>query len=336
MINKAYVGKTLRQLMLHLRRPIGFTALLMRTAYTAASNQFGAKMTVYAIRARTAVNKQKMVFALDSLGFSNRHLDIYRRKIKSPDGLILHVGPTGSGKTTTLYAALQEIQKPEINIQTIEDPIEYTIPGINQLQVHSAIGLTFARALRGFLRQDPNVILVGEIRDSETAEIATAAAITGHLVFSTLHTTDAATTIIRLTEMKVEPYMLSASLVLVCAQRLVRRLCPLCKQAYQPSMEDRNLMGDAAEEITIYKATGCNECFGTGYKSRIGIHEILVPNEVIRRQIRQKEIAAEELKEIAVNACGMTSLYWDAIDKVRQGICSLEEIWAKIRKNEEI
>lgn len=189
------------------------------------------------------LDKQRAVLPLEKLGFSPNILRTYRQVIQTPQGMILHVGPTGSGKSLTLYSALNEIQKPEINIQTIEDPIEYTLDGINQLQVHKEIGLTFARALRSFLRQDPDVILVGEIRDRETADIAVGASLTGHLLLSTLHTNDTASAITRLIEMGIEPYLISSSLLGVCAQRLLRRLCTRCREAFNPTERERSLVG---------------------------------------------------------------------------------------------
>jgi type IV pilus assembly protein PilB len=282
------------------------------------------------------LDKQKSVLPLSDLGFSARHLAIYRAKITSPHGMILHTGPTGSGKSMTLYAALNEIRRPEINIQTIEDPIEYTLAGINQLQVHPDIGLTFQTALRSYLRQDPDVILVGEIRDRETADIAVKAALTGHLLLSTLHTNDAPSTVVRLIEMGIEPFLVSSSIVLLCAQRLLRRLCPNCREAYRPTREQSGLVGLAPDDANavLYRAKGCEACNGIGYKGRIGIHEILVPDDETRHAINAKGVTAETLKRLAVERCGMTTLYWDAMEKVAAGICSLEEVLLKVPKDE--
>jgi type IV pilus assembly protein PilB len=281
------------------------------------------------------LDKQKSVLPLADLGFSSRNLALYCSKITAPHGMILHTGPTGSGKSMTLYAALNEIRRPEVNIQTIEDPIEYTLAGINQLQVHPEIGLSFQRALRSYLRQDPDVILVGEIRDQETAEIAVKAALTGHLLLSTLHTNDAPSTIIRLTEMGIEPFLVSSSIVLICAQRLLRRLCPACKEAYQPTEAQRELVGmSPSADISLYRSKGCEVCNGIGYKGRVGIHEILVPDDAMRRAINKPGITAEALKRMAVEQCEMTTLYWDAMDKVRAGVCSLEEVLLKVHKDE--
>lgn len=281
------------------------------------------------------LDKQKAVMPLTNLGFSTRNLTLYRDKIETPYGMILHVGPTGSGKSMTLYAALNEVQTPEVNIQTCEDPIEYTLAGINQMQIHREIGLTFQRALRSYLRQDPDIILVGEIRDKETAEIAIEAALTGHLLLSTLHTNDAPSTVTRFIEMGIEPFMVSSSLVLICAQRLLRRLCKECKEEYAPNSDERQLIGvDYDTEVTLHRAKGCSACNGTGYKGRVGIHEILVPDDAMRKAINQHGITSEALKRMAIETTDMTTLYWDAMEKARQGITSVEEALANVRRDE--
>ena len=281
------------------------------------------------------LDKQKAVMPLINLGLSPRHMKLYREKIETPYGMILHVGPTGSGKSMTLYAALNEVQSPEVNIQTIEDPIEYTLAGLNQLQVHRDIGLTFARALRSYLRQDPDIILVGEIRDKETAEISIEAALTGHLLLSTLHTNDAPSTITRFIEMGIEPFMVSSSIVLICAQRLLRRLCKTCKELHRPNDDEKHLLGvNLDSTVEIYRAKGCEACNNTGYKGRIGIHEILVPDDAIRKAINEHGITAETLKRMAIENTDMTTLYWDAMEKVRQGITSIEDALANVRRDE--
>ena len=281
------------------------------------------------------LDKQKAIMPLINLGFSARNLALYRDKIETPYGMILHVGPTGSGKSMTLYAALNEVQTPEVNIQTCEDPIEYTLAGINQMQIHREIGLTFQRALRSYLRQDPDIILVGEIRDKETAEIAIEAALTGHLLLSTLHTNDAPSTVTRFIEMGIEPFMVSSSLVLICAQRLLRRLCKECKEEYQPNSDERQLIGvDHDTEVTLHRPKGCSACNGSGYKGRIGIHEILIPDDAMRKAINQHGITSEALKRMAVENTDMTTLYWDAMEKARQGITSVEEALANVRRDE--
>lgn len=281
------------------------------------------------------LDKKKTLLSLDKLGYSPYNIQIYREKIKTPYGMILHVGPTGSGKSMTLYSALNEILSDKINIQTIEDPIEYTLPGISQLEVRSEIGLTFARGLRAFLRQDPDVILVGEIRDQETARIAVEASLTGHLLLSTLHTNDAPSTVIRLIEMGIDNYLLSSSLVLICAQRLLRRLCLNCRAPYRANRSICNKLGlDETEKWMIYRPVGCLECNQTGYKGRIGVHEVLVFNEFMRTAINDPKVTSEYLKKIAVEKCGMITLYWDAMEKVKMGITSLEEALAKIKTDE--
>ncbi|MBI3769216.1 MAG: Flp pilus assembly complex ATPase component TadA [Deltaproteobacteria bacterium] len=281
------------------------------------------------------LDKRKAVLPLTELGFSERHMRVYQERLATPYGMILHVGPTGSGKSMSLYSALNEIRRPDINIQTAEDPIEYTLPGINQMQIHRDIGLTFQRALRSYLRQDPDVILVGEIRDRETADIAVEAALTGHLLLSTLHTNDASSTIVRLLEMGIEPYMVSSSIVVICAQRLLRRLCATCKEAYRPDERERRLVGVAPNaEITLYRPAGCDVCNRIGFKGRISTHEMLVPNDRLRLAITTKGMTAEALKRRAVEECGMTTLYWDAMEKVRAGICHLDDVLSEVRRDE--
>ncbi|PIQ28147.1 hypothetical protein COW36_05085 [bacterium (Candidatus Blackallbacteria) CG17_big_fil_post_rev_8_21_14_2_50_48_46] len=280
------------------------------------------------------IDKHKTTLPLDSLGFSQRNLDLYRTLIKSPYGMILHVGPTGSGKSMTLYSALNEINKPEINIQTAEDPIEYTLPRINQLQVHSEIGLTFARALRSYLRQDPDVILIGEIRDQETAHIAIEAALTGHLLLSTLHTNDAASTLTRFIEMGVEPFMISSSILMICAQRLVRTLCMTCREPYKASALELKQLGLPADAHQIlHRPGGCEQCQGRGYRGRTGIHELLIPTDSIRTALNTPGMNADDLKKLGVEQ-GMTTLYWDAMEKVMQGKTTLEEALSKVRPDE--
>jgi len=281
------------------------------------------------------LDKRKSVLPLSDLGFTPRNLDIYKKNILTPYGMILHVGPTGSGKSMTLYSALNEVKRPDLNIQTIEDPIEYTLPGINQLEVNQVINLTFQRALRSYLRQDPDIILVGEIRDSETAEISVSAALTGHLLLSTLHTNDASASLVRLIDMGIEPFMVSSSIVLVCAQRLLRRLCSKCKEPFEPNDSEKELIGLPPDaKITLYRAKGCEACNDIGYTGRIGIHEMLVPNEALRKLINREGTPSEELQRQAVEDCGMTTLYWDAMEKVRAGICSIEEVLSNVRKDE--
>jgi type IV pilus assembly protein PilB len=271
------------------------------------------------------LDKRGAMLPLEKLGFSEHNLETYRRVIKIPYGMVLHCGPTGSGKTTTLYAALHAISSPELKIITAEDPIEYGMAGVTQVQIHREIGLTFAACLRSFLRHDPDIILVGEIRDRETADTALQAAQTGHLLFSTLHTNDASSTVIRLTEMGVEPFLISSSLLCVCAQRLMRRLCA-CKMEREPKEEERAMLArgaalDAPAKIAF--PVGCRECDKVGYRGRIGIHELLEVNEDLREMI-SRGLPAEDLKT-AARKNGMRTLFEDAMDKVKAGISSLPE-----------
>lgn len=271
------------------------------------------------------LDKSKSTLPLPALGFEPENLEIYRELIKRPYGMILHCGPTGSGKSMTLYSALNEINNPGICIRTAEDPIEYTLPGLCQMQMHKTIGLTFAAALRAFLRQDPDVILVGEMRDKETAHIGIEAALTGHMLFSTLHTNDAPSTVARLTDMGVEPFMISASLVCVCAQRLGRRVCKTCKQQYEPEGREAEILERAIKWVgPIYRAnrTGCPACGGKGYRGRIGIHEMMTNNEQLTDAIN-REVETAELKKIAMFN-GMQTLHMDSLKKVKHGITTLE------------
>jgi type IV pilus assembly protein PilB len=272
------------------------------------------------------LDKQKTTLPLPALGFSEENLAKYRECIRQPYGMILHCGPTGSGKSMTLYSALNEINTPDIVIRTAEDPIEYTLPGLNQMQMHRQIGLTFAAALRAFLRQDPDIILVGEIRDKETAGIAVEAALTGHLLISTLHTNDAPTTVSRLGEMGVESFMVSSSLLCVCAQRLMRRVCKTCRQQIEPTGREQEILQKAVGwSGPIFKANpkGCPKCGGSGYKGRVGIHELMVSNEELVDGIN-KELEAAELKKIAMRG-GMKTLHQDSMLKVKEGLTTIEE-----------
>ena len=234
-------------------------------------------------------------------------------------------GPTGSGKTTTLYSALSMINEPVHNIMTAEDPVEYNLEGINQVNVHEEIGLTFAAALKAFLRQDPNIVMVGEIRDLETGSIAVKAALTGHLVLSTLHTNDAPSTINRMMDMGIEPFLVASSTNLILAQRLVRRLCNECKQKTEIHPELARELGVQDEApFEIYQPTGCPKCNGTGYKGRAGIYEVMVVSSKIKEMILDR-CSTAEIKQQAIKE-GMVTLRGDGIDKVKQGITSVEEV----------
>ena len=277
------------------------------------------------------LDKQKSTLPLPALGFSEENLAKYRECIRQPYGMILHCGPTGSGKSMTLYSALAEVNTPDMNIQTAEDPIEYTLPGLNQMQMNRQIGLTFARALRCYLRMDPDVILVGEIRDEETAGIAAEAALTGHLLVSTLHTNDAPSTVTRLTEMGIEPFNISASLVCVCAQRLVRRVCKNCKMPYEPAGREKAILEKAigwSGQVFKPNPQGCPVCNGQGYKGRVGIHELMVNNDELTEAIN-KEVEIAQLKRIAMKT-GMKTLHQDSMLKVKMGLTTTEEALANV------
>jgi type II secretory ATPase GspE/PulE/Tfp pilus assembly ATPase PilB-like protein len=277
------------------------------------------------------LDKQKSTLPLTALGFSEENLARYRECIRQPYGMILHCGPTGSGKSMTLYSALAEVNTPDMNIQTAEDPIEYTLPGLNQMQMNRQIGLTFARALRCYLRMDPDIILVGEIRDEETAGIASEAALTGHLLVSTLHTNDAPSTVTRLAEMGIEPFNISASLVAVCAQRLLRRVCKNCKMPYEPEGREKSIMEKAigwSGQIFKPNPQGCPVCNGQGYKGRVGIHELMINCEELTEGIN-KEVEVAQLKRIAMKT-GMKTLHQDSMLKVKMGLTTVEESLANV------
>ncbi|MBX2796242.1 MAG: type II secretion system ATPase GspE [Myxococcales bacterium] len=270
------------------------------------------------------------VFSLDKIGMAGNTLVRFRELIRRPDGILLVTGPTGSGKSTTLYSAITEINSPDKNILTIEDPVEYEAPGVGQVQVNHKIQLTFASALRAFLRQDPDVILVGEIRDTETANNAVQASLTGHLVLSTLHTNDAATAFARLCDMDVEPFLVADTVLGVIAQRLVRTLCKECREQYVPDTLQLREVGCSDEQVrqvsnaTIYRATGCEECNGVGYTGRTGIYEFLETDEQIERLVIDKATAAQIARVAREN--GMFSLFDDGIRKVFQGVTTFDEV----------
>ena len=273
------------------------------------------------------LNKSGSLLELTDLGLSPQRLTLLQKLAASPNGIILVTGPTGSGKTTTLYAILQSINKPGINIITIEDPVEYQMKGISQIQVNPKIELTFARGLRSIVRQDPDVILIGEIRDKETADIAVQSALTGHLVFSTLHTNDSPSAITRLVDIGVEPFLISSSVLAVFAQRLVRVLCTECKQSYLPKtvyLQSIGLQPERFADKPIFKAVGCEKCFQTGYRGRIGIFEIMVMSEELKTLILQT-YDSNRIKALAVQE-KMATLRDDGIEKVLEGLTTLEEV----------
>ncbi len=273
------------------------------------------------------LDKSGVVLDLQKLGFEADDLERFAKIIQTPYGMILVTGPTGSGKSTTLYAAVSTINSAEINIMTAEDPVEYNLPGVNQVHVREDIGMTFQIALRSFLRQDPDVILVGEMRDTETASIAIRAALTGHLVFSTLHTNDAPSTVTRLLDMGIVPFLVSSSLLMVVAQRLCRRICVECREQIELPLSvllDVGFKPEEAEGIKVYKGLGCNNCANTGYRGRMAIHEILYINAELQDAI-VKLRPANELKEIATKH-GMRSLRQAGLRKVALGMTTLDEI----------
>ncbi|TCK06481.1 type II secretion system ATPase GspE [Phorcysia thermohydrogeniphila] len=270
------------------------------------------------------LSKESILYSTKELGLLEEDYRLFEKLIHTPHGIVLVTGPTGSGKTTTLYAALSEINNEEINIITVEDPVEYQLDGISQVQVKPDIGLTFASALRSILRQDPDVIMIGEIRDVETAEIAIQAALTGHLVFSTLHTNDAASSVTRLLDMGIEPFLVASSVVGVIAQRLVRKVCPYCKEEYTPTFEELRELGIENFKGSFYRGKGCENCMGTGYLGRTAIYEILLVDSAVRRAILDNR-DSDEIKKLAVDR-GMKTLRVDGAEKVKMGITTPEEV----------
>ena len=271
------------------------------------------------------LDKGTLSGSLAHLGLDEQTLAHFRKAVDAPHGMILVTGPTGSGKTTTLYSVLQELNSPEYNIVTVEDPVEYQLSGINQVAVKSEIGLGFADALRSILRQDPDIVMIGEIRDNETADIAVKAALTGHQVLSTLHTNDAAGAITRLDDMGIEPFLISSSVILTCAQRLVRRICSNCKEEFPVEPEVIEKLGvEGLAESTFYHGAGCARCKGRGYLGRAAVLEVLPVTETIRRLII-KRASATVIKKQAISE-GMKTLREAAIDKAREGVTTLEEV----------
>ncbi len=273
------------------------------------------------------LDKENLRLDMTQLGFEPASLDKFKRNITKPYGMVLVTGPTGSGKTSTLYSALQSLNTPETNIMTAEDPVEFNLQGINQVQMKESIGLNFAAALRSFLRQDPNIILVGEIRDFETAEIGVKAALTGHLVLSTLHTNDAPSTISRLMNMGIEPFLVATSVNLIQAQRLVRRICKECKaQVNTPeeAMIDVGFAASEIKEIKTFKGAGCSTCNGTGYKGRVGLYEVMEITEEMRELILVGA-SGLELRRKAIEE-GMLTLRQSGLEKIRQGMTTVEEV----------
>jgi type IV pilus assembly protein PilB len=276
------------------------------------------------------LDRSNVMLRLEDLGFSEQALSRYRRSFTKPYGAILVTGPTGSGKSTTLYATLNILNTSEKNIITVEDPVEYRLAGINQVQINPKAGLTFASGLRSILRCDPDIVMVGEVRDKDTAQIAIESALTGHLVLSTLHTNDAPGALTRLTEMGVEPFLTASAVDCVIAQRLVRKLCDSCREAYNPTRDILRQMGfanqaiEGRDDVTLYRAVGCPRCNNTGYKGRMAIYEIMLVTEAVERLIIERK-SADEIGRVA-RAEGMLALRQDGLERVLQGLTSIEEI----------
>jgi type IV pilus assembly protein PilB len=273
------------------------------------------------------LDKDNLMLDLTKLGFEDESMRRFEQAIFKPYGMVLVTGPTGSGKTNTLYSALQRINTPEVNIMTAEDPVEFNLTGINQVQMKEQIGLNFAATLRSFLRQDPNIILVGEIRDFETAEVAIKAAMTGHLVLSTLHTNDAPSSINRLMNMGIEPFLVASSVHMVVAQRLVRRICSSCKEPFEVPTQALTNLGfkkDELKSLQLFRGRGCDVCSGTGYKGRVGLYEVMDVDEQVRELILSGG-SAYELREKA-HETGMISLRMSGLQKIRDGVTTLDEV----------
>jgi len=278
------------------------------------------------------LDKESLLLGLSDLGFHADDYKIFRTLIKKPNGIILVTGPTGSGKTTTLYAALNELNRPDVKIITAEDPVEYHLAGINQCQVNRLTGMTFQRIIRAMLRQAPEIVLIGEIRDHETAEIAIQAALTGHLVFSTLHTNDAPGALTRLIDLKVAPFLVASSIQAVMAQRLVRVICEDCKEPFDPDLEMLKATGLTDAQIagrTFYRGRGCDVCRQVGFKGRRGIYEVMIMNSMIR-EMTFNGSSTDNLRKQAV-ADGMHTLMMDGLRKVLEGITTAEEVLAEAK-----
>jgi len=282
------------------------------------------------------LDKGNVILGLDKIGMLPEVFEEFRRLIALPEGIVLVTGPTGSGKTTTLYSAICELYDDETNIMTIEDPVEYHLKGIAQIGVHTKIGLDFAAGLRHILRQDPDIIMIGEIRDAETANIAIQSSLTGHLVLSTLHTNDAPSAITRLVDMGIEPYLLSSTLIGVLAQRLVRKICPDCKEAYTPTESELQSIGLERSQLIngqLYHGVGCSGCYGSGYKGRHGLYELMTVNNAIKKQI-VKSPDSVEMRRIALDM-GMMSLVQHGAELVRLGTTTVAEVLRASRGVEE-
>jgi type IV pilus assembly protein PilB len=273
------------------------------------------------------LDRGNLTFDLEKLGFDPEPLKHFLHAISQPYGIVLVTGPTGSGKTTTLYSALNKVNQIGVNIMTAEDPVEYNLAGINQVQIREEIGLTFAAALRAFLRQDPNIIMVGEIRDTETGSIAIKAALTGHLVLSTIHTNDAPSTINRMIDMGLQPFLVASATNLIQAQRLVRRICKRCKEPHAypaPLLREAGFSEEDIETTTFYSGRGCEECRNTGYRGRVGLYEVMPLSTTLKKMVTNQASAAELLEQALAE--GMVTLRRDGLDKMRRGVTTLEEV----------
>jgi type IV pilus assembly protein PilB len=294
--------------------------------------------TIYGEKVVTRILDREMLHLdLTKLGFEKNTLGVFKRNIVKPWGIILVTGPTGSGKTNTLYSAVSTLNSQERNILTAEDPVEFNIAGINQLNVKEEIGLNFASSLRSFLRQDPDIMLVGEMRDFETVDVAIKAALTGHLVFSTVHTNDAASTMIRLINMGIEPFLIADSVILIVAQRLVRLLCKKCREKHKISVDalvDIGFSKEEASKAKVYKPVGCAQCSGTGYQGRTGIFELLE----ITNDIKDLVLSRTQSKDIKKKAMelGMVTLRQSGLIKIKEGITSIEEVLRETIKDMEV
>ena len=277
------------------------------------------------------LDKSGKLLTLQQLGLSEEDLKKVEEIISKPYGMVLVTGPTGAGKSTTLYAVLQKLKNPRKNIITIEDPVEYQIKGISQIQVNPKVGLTFAAGLRSILRQDPDIVMVGEIRDRETAQIAVQAALTGHLVLSTLHTNDAPSAVTRLADMEIEPYLIASALEGVIAQRLVRKICPHCKVEYKPSKEEIEKLGLSPDgDYTFYRGKGCEHCMGSGYKGRIAIFEVLPFDEELKKLVTRTQDATE-IRNFALQR-GFKTMLQDGVEKILKGITTPQEVLAAVSR----
>ena len=281
------------------------------------------------------LDKTGAVVSLDKIGLTEDQIEGIRKLLRCRNGVILMVGPTGSGKTTTMYCMINELNKRDVNLVTLEDPVEYNVDGVNQVQINEKVGMTFASGLRAILRQDPDIIAVGEIRDGETAEIAMRSAITGHIVLSTIHTNDAVGTIERLIDIGVEPYLVASAMQGMVSQRLLRRICPNCREAYTPSEDELRELGmEGQDGVQLYRGAGCPHCFDTGYRGRTAVTETLIMTPTLRRLVAERKPRAEIEQELKKPGSGYTSIRENAVKLALAGITTLEEILRVINEED--